>query len=567
MKKLIFITLFISFLPVTTVAAPRPVENQLNIPLHGEWLIRTDDKAVYSGARYEDSSWGRITLPGSFIRYMMKSTGEIGGIIWLRKKVILPEKIPPEGIGLILGKIGNADVTYVNGHLVGKTGKFPPDEFSMWNFKRFYHIPAGLLVPGKENYIAVRIACGVYGEVRGELTMTGMAEWNRNRHGYILTNIVLYYGILGIGVAIGLIFLIIFLMGRGESDSAFFILQLVPGFFVVYEICGIFPIFPDNLARIKVFGFMWTALVVVHLMFLHRLYGLKRRGIEIALGSMLVIFTAMILAAADINRHRFVAEIIIAVLTPLALYNISIHLQALWKKNIYARYLVVPGFILSLGAGHDGFAYLQRVGGPQIKLMGYGFEHVIFGYAATVMFIGGAMILVHRFMQSMKQVEELNENLESRVRERTRELEQSLNHLSLIIEDSYLEERTRPGKSKTSPLSESTVEKIQRAVLYIHDNFMHDISREGLAAHLDINADHLGKAFRSYTGRKMNEYINELRIKRAALMLKESDEPVIQIAFAVGFESLRTFNRSFLKVMGVTPTVYRNYGYSAGDVL
>jgi len=540
-----------------SLSAYQSSSQSIKIPLHGKWLINIGDEKHFGSQELPDTSWDTIKLPGSFIRYLKARTGKIEGTLWIRKHIAVPEKIPPGGLGLVMGRIGNADVTMVNGHIVGETGGFPPREFSMWNYKRFYHVPASLLKPGQKNVIAIRIYCRIYGEMRGDLFLSDMSWWASQRHWYLLTSVIVYYGILGIGAAIGLLFLVIFIMGRGGLESAFFIMQMIPGFFVVYEICGFFPLYPDTIIRIKVFGFMWTALVVVHLMFLHRLYGLKRKGIETALGAMLVLFTILILSATDVTRHRFIALIVIAVLTPLALYNISIHVQALKKKNIYARYLFFPGLILSLGAAHDGFAYLQRLGGPDISFMGYGFEEVVFGYAATVMFIGGAMILLHRFLQSMKQVEELNETLELRVYDRTRELEESLQHLSRIIEDSYLEERAKPGK-KTTELSGATVQKIQHAVVYIHDNYMHDISREGLAAHIQINADHFGKAFRHYTGKKMNEYINELRIKRAAVMLKESDEAVIHIAFAVGFESLRTFNRAFLKVMGITPTEYRS---------
>ncbi|HNV47732.1 MAG TPA: helix-turn-helix transcriptional regulator, partial [Spirochaetota bacterium] len=59
------------------------------------------------------------------------------------------------------------------------------------------------------------------------------------------------------------------------------------------------------------------------------------------------------------------------------------------------------------------------------------------------------------------------------------------------------------------------------------------------------------------TGRKIGDYVNELRVRDAAAMLDGTSENIIDIAFAVGFESLRTFNRAFLKVMNVTPTEYR----------
>jgi AraC-like DNA-binding protein len=108
-------------------------------------------------------------------------------------------------------------------------------------------------------------------------------------------------------------------------------------------------------------------------------------------------------------------------------------------------------------------------------------------------------------------------------------------------------------------ITTQTEEKIKQAIAYIDINYTSDISRENLAASLDISPNHLGKFFKVHTGKKINEYINELRISDAARKLREQvDENIINIAFSVGFESLSTFNRAFLKVMGVTPTEYKD---------
>ena len=63
--------------------------------------------------------------------------------------------------------------------------------------------------------------------------------------------------------------------------------------------------------------------------------------------------------------------------------------------------------------------------------------------------------------------------------------------------------------------------------------------------------------FKIFTNKKMGDYINELRVKDAAKRLVETDDNVISIAFSVGFDSLRTFNRVFPKFMNMTPEKYR----------
>ena len=124
---------------------------------------------------------------------------------------------------------------------------------------------------------------------------------------------------------------------------------------------------------------------------------------------------------------------------------------------------------------------------------------------------------------------------------------------------SYRKKMMREESKKDLSITSQTEEKIKQAAEYLGNNYLRDISREGLAASLDISPNHLGKFFKIYTGKKINEYISELRIREAAKRLRENkNENVINIAFSVGFESLSTFNRAFLKIMGITPSEYKD---------
>ena len=54
-----------------------------------------------------------------------------------------------------------------------------------------------------------------------------------------------------------------------------------------------------------------------------------------------------------------------------------------------------------------------------------------------------------------------------------------------------------------------------------------------------------------------NDYVNSLRISAACKLLVKSDDSMTEICEKVGFNTLRTFNRAFLKQMGMTPSEYR----------
>ena len=95
------------------------------------------------------------------------------------------------------------------------------------------------------------------------------------------------------------------------------------------------------------------------------------------------------------------------------------------------------------------------------------------------------------------------------------------------------------------------------AIKYIENNYTDEITRESLAKVMNMNSDYLGRMFKKLTDKNISDYINECRLKKACEMLINSDENIVDIAFAVGFESLPTFYRVFKKIMNETPINYR----------
>lgn len=63
---------------------------------------------------------------------------------------------------------------------------------------------------------------------------------------------------------------------------------------------------------------------------------------------------------------------------------------------------------------------------------------------------------------------------------------------------------------------------------------------------------------KSLTGMGPNNYINKLRMERAAEMLRQTELSMTEIAERTGFSSSRYFSTMFKKYMGVTPTQYKN---------
>ena len=70
--------------------------------------------------------------------------------------------------------------------------------------------------------------------------------------------------------------------------------------------------------------------------------------------------------------------------------------------------------------------------------------------------------------------------------------------------------------------------------------------------------DFEGVDFNKEIGISLPEYLNTLRIRDAIMLLKEGTMSITDIAFAVGFNTLRSFNRRFLEHTGKTPKQVKN---------
>jgi CheY-like chemotaxis protein len=107
-------------------------------------------------------------------------------------------------------------------------------------------------------------------------------------------------------------------------------------------------------------------------------------------------------------------------------------------------------------------------------------------------------------------------------------------------------------------LSRTTQRLIRKAMAYIHQRFSEPLTREEIADHIGISADYLTDCFRQELGIPPITYIRRYRIRRACELLRSSDQPITQIALAVGFSDSAHFTRTFQREMKVTPRAFRH---------
>lgn len=104
-----------------------------------------------------DTNWIAATMPTSFQKLYGRG---LNGAVWFRTDVELPAAFRGKELELHLGALDKMDRTYVNGTLVGETGK--GRETCWWNVRRVYPVPAALTGSGRMA-LAVRVWSQIFG--------------------------------------------------------------------------------------------------------------------------------------------------------------------------------------------------------------------------------------------------------------------------------------------------------------------------------------------------------------------------------------------------------------------
>lgn len=131
-----------------------------DISLLGMWLFKTGDNKACKALEYKDKQLKKIVVPGSWKNQGYK---DYDGIAWYRKHFAVSDDFANQKLILLIGKIEHFDEVYINGILVGSTGKIPNgkelDQPTEENGKklRIYSLPDNLLRINKENTIAIRV--------------------------------------------------------------------------------------------------------------------------------------------------------------------------------------------------------------------------------------------------------------------------------------------------------------------------------------------------------------------------------------------------------------------------
>lgn len=98
---------------------------------------------------------------------------------------------------------------------------------------------------------------------------------------------------------------------------------------------------------------------------------------------------------------------------------------------------------------------------------------------------------------------------------------------------------------------------IYQAKVYIIDNLSESITIKDIADQLHISERHLSRLFNQELGQPFTTYIRKERIRKAGILLSDSNIPIKDIALQTGFSSIHYFTNVFSKEMDMPPGKFR----------
>ena len=102
-----------------------------------------------------------------------------------------------------------------------------------------------------------------------------------------------------------------------------------------------------------------------------------------------------------------------------------------------------------------------------------------------------------------------------------------------------------------------SLDSVGEALTFIVENFRTDIRLGDLADRMGMSEWACSRFFKRNSGNSFTDYVARLRVGHACKLLAETEMPITDLCFEVGYNNVSNFNRTFRFQRGMTPSAYR----------
>lgn len=138
------------------------------------------------------------------------------------------------------------------------------------------------------------------------------------------------------------------------------------------------------------------------------------------------------------------------------------------------------------------------------------------------------------------------------------ELNAEVRRLGLLTPRPASDDQTRPAPKPVRARSGLVAWRLKRVLSFMEEHYWQPVTLAEMARVAGLSRMHFAAQFRISTGAKPHEYLLRLRVERAQKLMMESDEPLAQVAFSVGFQTQAHFTTVFRRFAATTPHRWRS---------
>ena len=115
----------------------------------------------------------------------------------------------------------------------------------------------------------------------------------------------------------------------------------------------------------------------------------------------------------------------------------------------------------------------------------------------------------------------------------------------------------KPRDLKRESSDHDKLTRLKLVLQYIEEHYNEKLTVYDLASIIQMSEGHFSRFFKSFVRMSPIEYINSLRVDRAAKLLKETNTRIIDISMEVGFDNSSYFIKTFKRLKKCTPSEFR----------
>lgn len=345
------------------------------------------------------------------------------GYIWVRG--FFDYKIINEPVSISLGKIISAEVTYLNRNYLGGTISQTKEQWNYWNLYRHYSVPKEYLVEGK-NEILLKVYLDSEGSIPQSIEIGNREEIDSNHFSKMFYESYLNGVVTVLFLVISLYHLLIYWKRKQDVENLYYAIFCLS--YSIYGLNFVSWIFGSYL-QINYFyfqKFIFTSMFI-SLYALYRFISVflkrkDRKWFSILYMIFLIIPLAITLAAPNYNFMYKTRGIIMLFVMPYLMYILFVPIYNFIKyKNVEAKTMLASLVIIFTVALHDILNVVFKWNssfwlGPGIPV-----------FMGSIMFLLG-----NKFVDVYNQTDELNETLEQKVVERTKEVMEKMDVIKAL---------------------------------------------------------------------------------------------------------------------------------------